>query len=138
MVCQPSARHSTSGAREGYSEECRCVCTQCCASNQPFTAPRQPRWGHDRELLCCLYDSRRRVEQIRRAKAHVQRNGYQAKLEKICNASAEKVDAAIACVGPNGSVRDVLRSPECDPELKEALVELMIFTTVMEVFHKAP
>ena len=69
------------------------------------------------------------MEQIRRAKAHVQRSGYRQKLEKICNASADKVEAAIACVGERGTLRDVLRSAECDADLKEALTELQIFTS---------
>ena len=48
-----------------------CHCVQCTAADQPFSAPKQPRWGHDRELLCCLYDSWRRMEQVRRkSKAH--------------------------------------------------------------------
>ena len=69
------------------------------------------------------------MEQIRCAKAHVQRHGYRSKLEKICSASTEMIDAAIRCVGPNGTVKDVLRSSECDADLKEALAELMVFTT---------
>ena len=80
-------------------------------------------------MLCCLYDSWRRMEQIRRAKAHVQRRGCHQKLEKICNASADKVEAAMCCGGDNGTVRDVLRSSDCDPDLKEALADLMVFTT---------
>ena len=32
-------------------------------------------------------------------------------------------------VGENGTVRDVLRCADCDPDLKEALAELMVFTT---------
>ena len=35
----------------------------------------------------------------------------------------------MACVGEGGTIRDVLRSGDCDPELKEALAELMVFTT---------
>ena len=69
------------------------------------------------------------MEQVRRAKAHVQRSGYRKKLDLICNASAEKVEAAIAAVGERGSLRDVLRSSECDPGLKEAIADLMIFTS---------
>ena len=69
------------------------------------------------------------MEQIRRARAHVRRSGYQTKLEKICSASADKIEAAIRCVGENGTVRDVLRSGECDADLKEAFAELMVFTT---------
>ena len=57
------------------------------------------------------------------------RAGYNKKLETICNASAEKVDAAIACVGDNGTLRDVLRAPGVDSDLKEALAELQIFTS---------
>ena len=106
-----------------------CVCTQCTSPCQPFQQPRQPRWGRDRELVCCLYDSWRRMEQIRLAKAHVRRSGYHAKLERICSASAEMIDAAICSVGERGTVRDVLRAPDCDPLLKEALSELMIFTS---------
>ena len=110
------------------SSQC-CQCGQCAAACKPFQAPRQPRWGHDRELICCYYDAWRRMEQIRLARAHVQRHGYQKKLEVICSASAEKVEAAIACVGENGTIRDVLRSADCSPELKEALADLMVFTT---------
>ena len=57
------------------------------------------------------------------------RKGWQQKLERICNASAEKIEAAIASVGENATIRDVLRSGDCDSELKEALAELQIFTT---------
>ena len=114
-------------SREGPLNACQCVqCTRAC---QPFTAPKQSRWGRDRELGCSSFDSWRRMEQIHLARAHVQRSGYQKKLEIICNASAEKVEAAMCCVGENGSVRDVLRSTDCDPELKEALAELMVCTT---------
>ena len=69
------------------------------------------------------------MDQIKRARVHVRRSGHHQKLERICNASAEKVDAAIACVGAGGTIRDVLRSNACEPELKEALAELMVFTT---------
>ena len=69
------------------------------------------------------------MEQIRRAKAHVLRVGYKKKLETICNASPQKVDAAIACVGDHGTLRDVLRAPGVDSDLKEALAELQIFTS---------
>ena len=63
------------------------------------------------------------MERIRLARAHVQRIGYQKKLETICNASEQKVEAAMCCVGESGSVRDVLRSADCDPELTEALAD---------------
>ena len=42
-----------------------CTCSQCVAACQPFVPPRQPRWGHDRDLLCCYYDTWRRMDQIR-------------------------------------------------------------------------
>ena len=71
-----------------------------------------------RELVCCFYDSWRRMEQIRRAKAHVRRPGYQKKLETICNASSDKLAAAMECVGENATLRDVLRSADCDADLK--------------------
>ena len=32
-------------------------------------------------------------------------------------------------MGEGGTIRDVLRSNACEPELKEALAELMVFTT---------
>jgi len=106
-----------------------CTCLQCRLYAQPFRTPRQPRWGRDRELVCCLYDSWRRMEQIRLARAHVRRSGYHSKLERICSATPEMVDAAMRHVGEHGSVRDVLQSSSCDPLLKEALSELMVFTT---------
>jgi len=120
---------SLEGAAHVQAVTVECTCLQCTCACQPFQQPRQSRWGRDRELVCCLYDSWRRMEQIRLAKAHVRRSGYHEKLERICKASAEMVDAAMRCVGDRASVRDVLRSPECDPLLKEALAELMVFTT---------
>ena len=115
------------GLAETESLECKCLqCTHCA---QPFEPPHQGRWGRDRELVCCLYDSWRRMEQIRLAKAHVKRSGYHAKLERICNATPEMIDAAMRHVGERGNVRDVLRSADADPLLKEALSELMVFTT---------
>ena len=66
---------------------------------------------------------------MRRAKAHVLRKGWEKKLERICNASAEKIEAAIAGLGENATIRDVLRSGNCDSDLKEALAELQIFTS---------
>jgi hypothetical protein len=111
------------------SEEEACTCVQCSAALQRFELPKQRRWGRNRDILACYYDSWRRMEMIRRAKAHVKRNGYHEKLEKICGATAEQIEAAMSFVGENGSVRDVLRSPDCDPGLKEALAELLVFTT---------
>ena len=48
------------------------------------------------------------MEQIRKARAHVLRSGFKQRLESICNASAEKIDAAIQSLGPDASVKDVL------------------------------
>ena len=129
----PTLSHSQQGAAPASSGQLplrpACACVQCIAARLPFRVPRQARWGHDRELLCCLYDTWRRMEQVRRAKAHVLRTGWHSKLETICNASAEKIEAAMASVGENAIIRDVLRSADCDPDLKEALAELQIFTT---------
>ena len=46
--CRPSVsatRHSA------------CTCKQCVHACQPYTPPAQPRWGADRDLLCCYYDA---------------------------------------------------------------------------------
>ena len=80
-------------------------------------------------MLCCYYDTWRRMEQIRLAKAHVQRKGYHKKLDLICNASVEHVEAAIAAVGEGGNIRDVMKSSECPVGLKEAFFDLMVFTS---------
>ena len=69
------------------------------------------------------------MEQIRLAKAHVQRKGYHKKLDLICNASVENVEAAIAAVGEGGNIRDVMKSSECPSGLKEAFSDLMVFTS---------
>ena len=39
------------------------------------------------------------------------------------------MEAAIACVGEKGNLRDVIRAPGVDCDLKEALAELQIFTS---------
>ena len=106
-----------------------CHCEQCSRPCQPYTAPSQPRWGADRDLLCCYYDSWRRMQQIRKARGHVARAGFHERLQCVCRASAEKIDAAIASLGPNASVKDVLRGPDVDPDVKTALSELMVFTS---------
>ena len=106
-----------------------CACSQCAHACQTFTPPVQPRWGACRELLCCYYDSWRRMEQIRKAKGHVLRPGFHERLERICGASADKIDAAICSLGAGASVKDVVRSADVDPDVKAALSELMVFTT---------
>ncbi len=68
-VCEPSNTVAPD------PEVQKCECLQCARPCQAFQAPRQPRWGRDREVVCCLYDSCRRMEQIRLAKAHVRRSG---------------------------------------------------------------
>ena len=55
-----------------------------------------------------------RVEQIRKARGHVQRAGFLERLERICAASVEKVDAVIKSLGSSAFVKDVLRGPDVD------------------------
>ena len=105
-----------------------CVCVQCLDACRPFARPRQSRWGGDRDLLCCYYDSWRRMEQVRKARAHVARRGFRERLECVCRASAEKIDAAIQSMGERASVKDALRAGDVDPDVKAALSELMLFT----------
>jgi hypothetical protein len=69
------------------------------------------------------------MEQIRKARAHVLRVGFVERLERICAASAEKIDAAIQSLGPSASVKDVLRAPDFDKDVKDALSQLMVFTS---------
>ena len=106
-----------------------CACAQCVDAAQHYTPPRQPRWGASRDLICCYYDSWRRMEQIRKAKSHVIRSGFQERLQCVCRASAEKIDAAVCSLGQNASLKDVMRSSEVDPDVKAALSELMVFTS---------
>ena len=108
----------------------RCSCKQCVgAPIGPFRPPQQPRWAADTDLLCCYYDSWRRMELIKRARAHVVRAGFQERLERVCGASADKIDAAICSLGANATVKDVLRAPDVDRDVKDALAELMVFTS---------
>ncbi|CAK0803316.1 unnamed protein product [Prorocentrum cordatum] len=106
-----------------------CACQQCREACRRYVAPEQPRWGADRDLICCYYDAGRRIEQIRRARGHVHRTGFQERLEKICAASTEKLDAAVQSLGPNASLKDAMRSPAVDQDVKDALSELMVFTS---------
>ncbi|CAK0852500.1 unnamed protein product, partial [Prorocentrum cordatum] len=106
-----------------------CGCLQCRDPCRRYEAPEQPRWGADRDLICCYYDAGRRIEQIRRARGHVNRLGFDARLQKICAASSEKLDAAVQSLGPNASLKDALRSPAVDQDVRDALSELMVFTS---------
>ena len=69
------------------------------------------------------------MEQIRRARGHVCRAGFKGRLEKTCAASADKIDVAMQSLGPSSSVKDVLRMPSVDRDVKDALTELMVFTS---------
>ena len=62
-------------------------------------------------MLCSYYDSMRRMEQIRKARAHVSRPGFHESCERICQASVERLDAAMHSLGGAASIRDVLRAP---------------------------
>ena len=70
----------TASAAPPGPQRSTCHCVQCAAACQPFSAPKQPRWGHDRELLCCLYDSWRRMEQVH------QKNTNTLRLQIQCRA----------------------------------------------------
>ena len=73
-----------------------CRCKQCSpAACEFFKAPKQSRWGASRDLICCYYDSWRRMEQIRKARGHVQRAGFMERLERVCAASVEQMDAGL-------------------------------------------
>ena len=113
-----------------------CGCLQCREPCRRYKAPEQPRWGADRDLICCYYDAGRRIEQIRRARGHVNRTGFEERLQKICAASSEKLDAAVQSLGPNASLKDALRSPAVDQDVRDALSELMVFTS--EVLAQPP
>ncbi len=119
-------------AHEDQPSRCStCCCQQCvkAVACQNFAPPPQPRWGASLNLVCCYYDSWRRMEQIRKARGHVRRSGFGERLERVCNASAEKIDATMHTLGAEASIKDVLRSPSADPDVKSALLELMIFTS---------
>ena len=47
----------------------------------------------------------------------------------MCGASADKIDAAIRSLGANATVKDVLRATGVDKGVKDALAELMVFTS---------
>ena len=117
-----------SGQQQEGDDEVRCSCQQCAGACRPFSVPKRPRW-RNRDLICVGYDSNRRMAQIRSARAHVRREGYKSKLNMICNATSEKIEAVIQSMGKDVKIRDVLRSKACDPDLKEALSELQVFTS---------
>ena len=65
-------------ADEDSNESHRAVAPSCCKCPQcsetacgRFEPPKQPRWGACRDLICCQYDSWRRMEQIRKARGRV-------------------------------------------------------------------
>jgi len=74
------------------------------------------------------------MEQIRKAGAHVRRAGFNERLENICKASAEKIDETMHSLGAEATIKDVLRSPAADPDVKSALLELMVKGCIMEAF----
>ena len=69
------------------------------------------------------------MEQIRKARGHVLRTGFHEKLECICSATAEKIEAAIQSLGEGAKLKQVLTSPAVDKDVKSSLSELMVFTS---------
>ena len=64
----------------------------------------------------------------------MRRAGFNERLENICKASAEKIDETMHSLGAEATIKDVLRSPAADPDVKSALLELMVKGYIMEAF----
>ena len=45
------------------------------------------------------------------------------------NVSVEKIEAAIVCLGESANIHHLMRSQDCDPDLKEARAELQFSTS---------
>ena len=107
------------------------VCNNVCSVNKHADCtPHQPSHGGAPIASFCVAIMILGGEWSKfvKPRGHVLRAGFHARLEQICRASAEKIEAAILALGPSASIKDVLRAPEVDPDVKAALSELMVFT----------
>ena len=126
-TCDESAGASSSTQADSHHVACSCV--QCTQRHRPFLPPSQPRWSSDHAFLCAVWDSWRRMEIVRRATPHVRRRGWQASLKVICDASATKIWECMKSVSDKSGVGDVIRNKTVAPELRQALQEMLYFTS---------
>ena len=74
------------------------------------------------------YDVQRRLQLLRKSKAHVQRKGYSEHCNVIASVEPEALLKAIALKGEKADIRAIMQSPEVDPALKRALGDVLVTT----------
>ena len=105
------------------------ACHQCIDCHGPFVAPSQSRWSDDDNFMCCLFDTWRRMELVRRVGTHVRRKGFSASVKLVCECTADKLEPLITELSDKSGFTDMLRSTKVPSSIKEAVAGLLFFSS---------
>ena len=85
-------------------------------------APQWPsRWRQDPQLLHIVYCLRRRIKIIQSARMFIDRKGFQNDVSDLLRLTPEQLSEALAIVGKDGGVREVLQSAGVPAGVKKVL-----------------
>ncbi|CAE7234073.1 unnamed protein product [Symbiodinium microadriaticum] len=96
-----------------------------CRDELSYTGPGEASYA---SFLPVCYDVQRRLQLLRKSKAHVQRKGFSEHCNVIASVEPEALLKAIALKGEKADIRAIMQSPEVDSALKRALGDVLITT----------
>lgn len=69
------------------------------------------------------------MEMVRLASAHVKRKKFKQSLQAVLQCTSERLRAAVAALGENANLGDVMRSSVVDANIRDALSQLLFFSS---------
>ena len=94
-----------------------------------FQPPAIPRWAGELNCLSVACDTWKRMEMVRLASAHVKRKKFKQSLQAVLQCTSERLRAAVAALGENANLGDVMRSSVVDANIRDALSQLLFFSS---------
>ena len=94
-----------------------------------FQPPAIPRWAGELNFLSVACDTWKRMEMVRLASAHVKRKKFKQSLQAVLQCTSERLRAAVAALGENANLGDVMRSSVVDANIRDALSQLLFFSS---------
>ena len=98
-------------------------------SRAVYQPPSIPRWSGDLNFVAVANDTWKRMELVRSASGHVRRRKFKESLRVIMDCTSDKLSDAVCLLGEKAGLADVMRSARVDAGVKEALSELMFFSS---------
>ena len=96
---------------------------------QQFQPPAIPRRAGDLNFLSVACDTWKRMDMVRLASAHVKRRQFKHSLQAVLHCTSERLRAAVAALGDNANLGDMMRSSVVDSNIRDALPQLLFFSS---------